>query len=140
MNRKSYSELLSFPTFEERFRYLEIGGIVGERSFGGNRYLNQRFYQSYEWRKLRYYIITRDEGCDLGIDGFQLRWKITVHHINPVSEQNILRADPCVLDPENLICVSYTTHKAIHYGDLALAQTETPILRRPYDTCPWKER
>lgn len=139
MSTRSYSELLTFPSFEERFHYLEIGGVIGERSFGGNRYLNQRLYQSREWRRLRDSIIVRDNGCDLGVPGYELRWKITIHHLNPISEKDLIDANPCVFDPENLICVSYNTHKALHYGDLELANTGVPIIRKPNDTCPWKE-
>ena len=139
-NIKTYSELLTFDNFEDRFRYLEIGGLIGERTFGGNRYLNQRFYSSYKWRKLRDEIIVRDEGCDLGLPGFEQNWRITVHHINPVTEEDIIREAAGVFDPENLICVSYNTHKAIHYGQLELCMsTPAGAVRKPNDTCPWKE-
>lgn len=140
MSTKSYSELLELPTFEERFHYLEIGGVIGERTFGGNRYLNQKFYSSYDWRRLRDKIIARDLGCDLALPGFELTWRITVHHINPVTEQEMMRLSANVLDPENLVCVSYSTHKAIHYGKLELCDIPMIAERKPNDTCPWKER
>ena len=138
-NIKTYSELITFPSFEERFRYLELSGKIGERSFGGNRYLNQRLYRSREWKRLRDSIILRDNGCDLGVPGYELSWKITIHHLNPITEKNLINSDACVFDPENLICVSYSTHEALHYGDMELAKVGKPVVRRPNDTCPWKE-
>jgi len=136
---KTYSDLTKLETFKDRFEYLKIGGVIGERTFGGNRYLNQKFYRSREWRKLRDEIIVRDGGCDLALPGYELTWRVTVHHINPVTEQEMLRLAANVLDPENLVCVSYSTHKALHYGQFDLCSDYAVLDRRPNDTCPWKE-
>lgn len=132
-----YSELIEFDTFEERFDYLKLGGSVGEETFGSYRYLNQRLYSSREWRSLRDEIILRDNGCDLGIPDREIHGKILIHHLNPVSRDDIVHADRSVLDPENLVCVSYDTHQAIHYGDMSLLLS-LPKERTPNDTCPWK--
>ena len=134
---KSYSELIKLPTFIERFRYLKLDGVVGQSTFGHDRWLNQVFYQSDEWKSLRNYVIRRDNACDLGIDGHEIDKYVIIHHMNPISKSDILdRSDIC-MNPEFLICVTDRTHKAIHYGDEGLLLT-APIERRPYDTCPWK--
>lgn len=137
MLKKSYSKLLRFPTFEERFEYLKLQGMVGNETFGSSRYLNQEFYHSEEWASLRDSIIIRDDGCDLGIPDRPIRGRIYVHHINPIDELALVHGDDSVWDPENLICTSFTTHNAIHYGDASSLYPE-PIDRHPNDTCPWK--
>lgn len=134
---KTYSELMELPTFLERFRYLKIGGQVGKETFGYDRYLNQILYKSAEWRPFRRDIILRDKGCDLACEGFEIYDKILVHHIEPITVEDILRRDPKVFDPENVISTSLNTHNAIHFGDESLLMIE-PIERRPYDTCPWR--
>ena len=135
---KTYSELVKIPTFIERFRYLKIGGRVGEITFGSDRWLNQQFYQSHEWRRLRNYIINRDNACDLGVPGREINKYVIIHHITPITKQDILDRNPLVLDPENLICVTDKTHKAIHYGNENLLYTE-PVERSRFDTCPWRK-
>lgn len=134
---RTYSELIKLPTFEERFRYLKLNGVVGEETFGFDRYINQAFYQSPEWRSLRNYIIIRDNGCDLGIPDRELNSRIYIHHMNPITKEDILAMNEYVMNPEYLICVSKTTHDAIHYGDESLLVT-APIERRKNDTCPWR--
>lgn len=135
---RTYTELISIPTFIERYRYLKLNGKVGEELFGYARYLNQVFYQSSEWRKVRRKIIIRDSGCDLGIEGRDIFGMIYVHHMNPLTLDQIRRNDSCMTDPENLICVSRLTHDAITLGDESLLQTD-PIVRKPNDMCPWKK-
>ena len=138
MSIRTYSELITISTFEERYEYLRLGGKVGEETFGYERYLNQIFYNSGEWKRFRRDIIVRDMGCDLGIEDLEIQGLIVVHHINPVSIDDILnRRLAILLNPENAICTSNITHKAIHYGDESLLMT-APIKRQPYDTCPWK--
>ena len=134
---KTYSELIQFPTFIERYRYLKIGGRVGEDTFGHDRYLNQALYSSYEWKRFRREIILRDNGCDLGCEDRELYEKILIHHINPITIEDVIRRDPKIFDPENVISTSHITHNAIHYGDESLLFTEL-IERRPNDTCPWR--
>lgn len=132
-----YSELITIPTFEERFHYLKLEGRVGEDTFGFDRYLNQIFYKSREWRDVRDYVITRDLGCDLAFDGREIYGKILVHHMNPITKDDILNVSDFLLNPEFLICTSKRTHDAIHYGDENLLYSD-PIIRRKNDTCPWK--
>lgn len=134
---KTYSELIRIPTFEERYRYLRIGGKVGAETFGFDRYLNQMFYQTDEWRSIRNFVIVRDSGCDLGILDREIQGLILVHHMNPISKEDILRRSKYLLDPEYLICTMKSTHDAIHYGDESLLILP-PIERAPNDTCPWK--
>lgn len=134
---KTYSELITIPTFEERFRYLKMQGVVGEETFGYDRYLNQLFYTSPEWRRVRRDVIVRDNGCDLGIWDREIQGLITVHHINPITIDDIRNRSEFLLNPDYLICVSDLTHKAIHYGDERLLIT-APVERRPNDTCPWR--
>lgn len=138
MNIKTYSELIAIPTFEERYKYLRLGGTIGDETFGYDRWLNQMFYNSREWKTFRRDIIVRDMGCDLAISDRKIGGPITVHHINPIPKQAIIekRLD-ILLNPENAICVSDNTHKAIHYGDASLLIAE-PIERKQYDTCPWR--
>ena len=135
---KSYSELILIPTFIERYRYLKINGVVGEETFGYERYLNQRFYTSKEWRQFRRDIIIRDQGLDMGVFGFPIGGTITIHHIVPIDKKDILQGRwDILMNPENVICVSDITHKAIHYGDESLLMIG-PTERRPNDTCPWR--
>lgn len=136
---KTYSELITLPAFKERFQYLKLDGVVGEETFGFDRYLNQIFYQSYEWRKIRDLVIIRDNGCDLGIEGREIRGKILIHHMNPISKSDILNRSEFLLNPEYLICTYKNTHDAIHYGDESILYQE-PIERTKYDTCPWRKR
>lgn len=138
MKIRTYSELITLPTFEERFEYLRLDGRVGEETFGFDRYLNQVFYKSKEWLQVRDQVIARDNGCDLGMEGHEIYSKILVHHMNPVSKEDILKRSEWILDPEYLICTIKNTHDAIHYGDRSLLAT-APIERRPNDTCPWRK-
>lgn len=134
---RTYSELITLPTFEERFRYLKLGGKVGEDTFGFDRYLNQVFYRSAKWKEIRDHVIIRDNGCDLGMEGHEIHQRILVHHMNPITKEDILRESEFLLDPEYMICTIKNTHDAIHYGDESLLIT-APIERRKNDTCPWK--
>lgn len=135
---RSYSELVRLPTFEERFDYLKFSAKIGEKTFGYERYLNQMFYGTPEWRAFRREAIIRDNGCDLGLEGYDIPDRIEVHHINPITAEMIENSDPCLMDLENVICTSSRTHKAIHYGDKNLLP-KLPIERRPNDTCPWRD-
>lgn len=137
MRIKTYSELITLPTFEERFEYLQLKGTVGQETFGFDRYLNQILYNSKEWKHLRNEIIVRDNGCDLALEGFEIHGRILIHHINPITIDDVIKRREMVFDPENLICVTHNTHNAIHYGDKSLLITG-PIKRRANDTCPWK--
>lgn len=135
---KCYSELITIPDFEGRFEYLKLDGTVGKETFGFDRYLNQQFYNSYEYRKFRRDMIIRDLGCDLGVDGYPINGVVILHHINPIAPDDIIsRNIRILLDPENTICVSHRTHNAIHYGDSSSIITK-PIERKPNDTCPWR--
>ena len=136
---KTYSELITLPTFEERYEYLKIGGAVGKETFGYDRYLNQILYTSDEWRKFRRDIIIRDNGCDLACPGFDIPEgvKILIHHINPITMEDVLNRDPKIFDPENVIATILNTHNAIHYGDASLL-TLAPLERSKNDTCPWR--
>lgn len=134
---KTYSEMILLPTFLERFKYLQIGGTVGAETFGFDRYLNQSLYRTAEWKRFRNEIIVRDNGCDLGCDDRTIYGKILVHHINPLTVEDIVNRHSCVFDPDNVICVSLDTHNAIHYGDEELLMLG-PIERKPNDTCPWR--
>lgn len=134
---RCYSELVEIPTFEERYEYLRLGGKVGKETFGFDRYLNQALYQSADWKKIRRKIILRDDGCDLGIDDHPIGYKIYIHHMNPITQHDILDRTDILLNPEYLICVSHDTHNAIHYGDISLLP-KPPIERTPNDTIPWR--
>ena len=138
MSIRTYSELITIPTFIERYQYLKLDGSVGEDTFGFDRYLNQIFYKSKEWISVRDYVIVRDNGCDLGIEGHEIFGKILVHHMNPITKNDILERSDFLLDPEYLICTIKNTHDAIHFGDENLLIT-TPIERTRNDTCPWKD-
>ena len=135
---RTYSELITIPTFEERFEYLKLNGSVGLDTFGHDRYLNQILYNSPEWRRFRPEIIVRDNGCDLACEGYEIFGKILIHHINPITAQDILNRNPKVFDPENVITTVHNTHNAIHYGDENLLIT-APIERSRNDTCPWRK-
>lgn len=136
MRTRTYSELRRIVTFEERFRYLSLKGRVGESTFGFDRWVNQAFYTSTEWRSARHEIIVRDNGCDLGIDGYEIHKGLYIHHLNPITLDQIESGHPCLFDPNNLITVSHNTHNAIHYGDERMLPR--PLVdRRPGDTKLW---
>ena len=134
---RTYSELIQLPTFEERFDYLRLDGVVGKDTFGFDRYLNQQFYRSSEWKRIRNQVIVRDNGCDLGIDEYEIHGRILIHHMNPISIEDLQYMSDLLMNPEYLICVSHRTHNAIHYGDESLIVT-APIERSQNDTCPWR--
>lgn len=134
---KCYSELMLLPTFQARYQYLRLNGEVGKETFGFDRYMNQFFYRSPEWRRVRDFVITRDEGCDLGIPGREIFGRIVIHHMNPIRPEDIRNRSDLLLDPEYLITTIHDTHLAIHYGDEHLLLQEL-VERRPNDTCPWK--
>ena len=136
---RTCSELLRIPNFEDRYSYLRLDGEVGSVTFGFDRYLNQRFYHSAEWRSIRDFVITRDNGCDLAVVGRPIFDKIYIHHMNPICAKDLERVRDLLYDPEFLICVSHDTHNAIHYGTETLLPKD-PIIRRPDDTCPWVKR
>lgn len=137
---RTYSELIQLPTFLERYRYLKLNGAVGEETFGWERYINQKFYTSYEWRKFREQIIIRDLGCDLGAEGhdFANGEMIYIHHMNPIKTDDIVYQTEYLMNPEYVISCRDLTHKAIHYGDESLILPYELTVRRPNDTCPWK--
>lgn len=134
---RTYSELVSLPTFKERYEYLRLNGSVGSDTFGFDRYLNQEFYRSKEWKSIRDQVIIRDNGCDLGVDGYEIYGRIVIHHMNPILQTDILDRTQLLLDPDYLICTTHATHNAIHYGDEGLLPRE-PVERTRNDTCPWK--
>lgn len=135
---KSYSELITLSTFKERFEYLKIGQGVGELTFGAERYLNQAFYNSWEWKhRIRPKIIVRDNGKDMALNDYDIFGQVLIHHINPITIEDIENADPKVTDPENLVCVSFLTHQAIHYGSFDRIPA-LPTERQPNDTIPWR--
>lgn len=134
---KRYSELILLPTFRERYEYLKIGSIIGDITFGGSRYLNQALYSSPEWYRVRRRVIIRDEANDLATEGYSINGKIYIHHLNPITKEDILNRSPAIFDLENLVCCSLNTHNAIHYGDGSKLPQE-PIIRKPNDTIPWR--
>lgn len=135
---RTYSELCQLQTYKERFEYLQLAdGRVGEDTFGFDRYLNQQFYRSREWKRLRDELIIRDNGCDLGIDGYNIYGRVIIHHMNPITKDDILNQTEYLMSPEFLICTTHNTHNAIHYGDEGLLVL-APIERTKNDTCPWK--
>lgn len=134
---RTYSELITLPTFEERFEYLKLNGTVGKETFGYDRYLNQMFYKLPEWLEARDTVIIRDNGCDLGIEGREIYGRILVHHINPITMEDIVNRNPILFDPENLISTTKNTHDAIHYSDESILVVD-PIARSKNDTCPWR--
>jgi len=135
---RTYSELIQIPTFEERFRYLQLNGRVAEESFGFNRIFNQQFYRSKVWKDLRDKVILRDKGCDLACEGREIYGKAIIHHLNVVSLDDLNANEDWILDPEYLITTTLNTHNAIHYGDQSLLVTE-PTERKKFDTCPWRK-
>lgn len=137
MMSRSYSELITLSTYEDRFNYLKLNGRVGKDTFGYDRYIYQNFLKSDIWLRFRDSIIIRDNGCDLGIPGREIYGPIEVHHINPVTLEDILNMSPKVLDPDNAVCTSGMTHKAIHYGS-ENSIIKDPVQRTRNDTCPWK--
>lgn len=137
MMLRTYKDLRRLDTIRDRFEYLKLGGQVGESTFGFDRYLNQAFYRSREWQEARRTVILRDGGCDLGIEGYEIGKGLVVHHMNPITIDDILSRRDEIFDPEFLICVSDRTHKAIHYGDAELLPKD-PVERKPGDTCPWR--
>lgn len=134
---RTYSELITLPTFEERYRYLRLAGRVGQDTFGFDRYLNQSLYHSQEWRDIRDFVIIRDNGCDLGVEGYEINGSVIIHHMNPITTEDIELGTDFLFNPEYLITTVLSTHNAIHYGDESKL-VKTPIVRRKNDTCPWK--
>lgn len=137
MRDKSYHELRQYETFLDRYNYLKLVGKVGVETFGFDRYLNQILYRSRKWRRARDEVIIRDNGCDLGVDGYEINDLIIVHHMNPITLEDVENEEDWIFDPEYLVCCSKRTHNAIHYGDESQLP-RLPVERRPYDTCPWK--
>lgn len=137
MKIRSYSELSKLKTFEERFQYLRLNGMVCSETFGFDRYLNQMFYRSQKWKSIREYVFIRDGGCDLGIEGHDIYGRYIIHHMNPITLQDIEHESDLLIDPEFLISTIHNTHNAIHYGDEKLLVT-APIVRAKNDTCPWR--
>lgn len=134
---RTYSELITLPTFEERFEYLRLDGLVGAETFGFDRYLNQIFYRSQRWKQVRDFVIIRDNGCDLGVEGYEIPGRIIIHHMNPITIEDLEKDSEFLLDPEYLISTVHNTHNAIHYGDESLLP-QAPIVRARNDTCPWR--
>lgn len=136
-NIRTYSELITLPTYLDRFNYLKLGGRVGRETFGYDRYLNQIFYKDPEWLETRDAVIIRDTGCDLAMPDREIKTRILVHHLNPITKEDIILRRRCLFDLENLICTIKSTHDAIHYGDESKLCLD-PVERTPFDTCPWK--
>ena len=137
MSIRTYSELILLPTFEERFKYLQLNGRVGDDTFGFDRYINQNFYRSAEWKRIRDQIIIRDNGCDLALEGYEIYGRILIHHMNPIAVKDVELSTEYLMNPEYLICVTHNTHNAIHYGDEKLLMKGS-VVRTKNDTCPWK--
>lgn len=137
MKIRSYTELSALKTFEERFRYLQLNGVVAEETFGFDRIINQRFYRSQEWRSIRDQVIIRDNGCDLGIEGHEIFGRVVIHHMNPVRLKDFDELSDILLNPEYMIATTHATHNAIHYGDEGLL-IKAPVERSKNDTCPWR--
>ena len=136
---RTYSELITLETFEERFLYLKLDGSIGEDTFGFDRYLNQLFYRSPEWKQVRNFVITRDMGCDLAIPDHEIiNQQILIHHMNPLTKEDIINKSDYLLNPEYLICTTKRTHNAIHYGDERILDPIVPIVRTKNDQCPWR--
>lgn len=133
---RSYSELCKLKTFKERFEYLSVKNSVGLETFGHERYLNQKFYTSKEWRRVRNFVIDRDQGCDLGLDGYEIYGQIIIHHMNPIVAKDIIHSSDQLMNPDYLICTSLATHNALHYGEYA---EDIVVERKVNDTCPWKK-
>lgn len=135
---RTFTELVALLTFRERFEYLKLDGVVGADTFGFDRYLNQIFYRSKEWKSVRNAVIVRDNGCDLGLEGYDIHGNILIHHMNPISADDIINRRDYILNPNFLICTSFQTHNAIHYGDTSQLITDL-VERSPNDTCPWRK-
>lgn len=129
--------MILLPTFEERFKYLQLNGRVGDDTFGFDRYINQNFYRSTEWKRIRDFVIMRDNGCDLALEGYEIYGRILIHHMNPITVKDVELSTEYLMNPEYLICVTHNTHNAIHYGDEKLIN-KGPVVRTKNDTCPWK--
>lgn len=136
---RTYSELKTLTTFEDRFNYLRLDGSVGIDTFGFDRYMNQQFYRSKEWKDVRNHVIIRDNGCDLGVEGYEIHGRILIHHINPIRPQDIIDVSEYLMNPEYLITTVLNTHNAIHYGDDSLI-IKKPVERTMNDTCPWRRQ
>lgn len=139
MKIRTYRELIQMPTLKERFRYLKLSGAVGKATFGYDRYLNQNFYRSQDWKRLRNEIIVRDDGCELGLEDHPIAGRIFIHHMNPIDDEDIINSTEYLMNPDYLICVSHDMHNAIHYGNDDILRAKDFIPRTPNDTCPWKE-
>ena len=137
MKIRTYSELILLPTFKERYKYLKLGGKVGEETFGFDRYLNQKFYKSKEWRDIRDYVILRDNACDLGIEDREIHSRIIIHHMNPITKYDIVNQTEFLTNPDYMICTLKRTHDAIHYGDDSILVGDI-VVRSKNDTCPWR--
>lgn len=135
---KTYTELAQCTTFIERYNYLKLNAVIGQDTFGFDRYINQRFYKSLEWRRVRDFVIVRDNGCDLGMDGYEINNGILIHHLNPIDKRDVEEATLFLLNPEYLITTKLSTHNAIHYGDEKLLTNQRIIERTRNDMCPWK--
>lgn len=135
---RTYRELSGISLFAERLEYLKLDGTVGTDTFGFDRYLNQMFYRSAEWKRIRDIVIIRDNGCDLGVSGYEIAGKILIHHMNPISAEDIKNRSEILLNPNYLVCVSHDTHNAIHYGGNSV-NTVQPPERSRFDTCPWRK-
>lgn len=136
---RCYSDLIKIDNFEDRCKYLSLNGQVGKDTFGFDRYLNQALYTSPEWKKVRREVIIRDKSCDLAVEGYEIQRNVIIHHMNPITMDDIINHNPIIFDMENLICTTLKTHNAIHYGDMSFL-TSNYIERYENDTCPWKKR
>lgn len=136
---RTYEELSKLKTFEERFRYLVLDGVVGNETFGFDRYINQVLYRSPEWKRLRSQVMIRDDACDLGIEDRPIAGRVIIHHLNPITKEDIAFKNPLVFSMNNLICVSHNTHEAIHYSNEEILAQSKPLVRAPNDTCLWKD-
>lgn len=135
---KSYTELMTLPDYADRYEYLKLGGSVGELTFNGHRHYNQKFYSSDpQWLETKKRVILRDDGCDMGHIDYPIHGRIIIHHINPITIEQLINRDPIIFDLDNLVCVSHNTHNAIHYGDSSLLHLP-PVERAAFDTCPWR--
>ncbi len=135
---RNYTELSKIDSYSGRFEYLKLSGAVGSETFGFDRIFNQQFYRSKLWNRVRDAVILRDNGCDLGLDGYEIAGRVIIHHMNPITMDDLEKLTPYLLNPEYLICVSHETHNALHYGDDSYPERKRTVVRMPFDTCPWK--
>lgn len=135
---RNYAELSQISSYSERFEYLKLAGRVGSETFGFDRIFNQRFYTSTMWNRIRNEVILRDNGCDLGLQGYEIAGRVIIHHMNPITIEDLENLTPYLLNPEYLICVSNDTHNALHYGDNSYPERKRTVVRTPFDTCPWR--